>query len=84
MRMQMRRFTRLTNVFSKKFENDCYALALYFFWYNWVRAHKAHRPTPAMAAGLTSSLMEMTDLVAMLDAANPPSAKCGPYGKKVA
>jgi IS1 family transposase len=40
MRMQMRRFTRLTNAFSKKFENDCHALALYFFWYNWVRAHK--------------------------------------------
>ena len=63
MRMQMRRFTRLTNAFSKKIENNAYALALYFFWYNWVRSHKAHKPTPAMAAGLTKSPMEMADLV---------------------
>jgi hypothetical protein len=54
MRMQMRRFTRLTNGFSKKIENHSHALALYFFWYNWVRSHKAHKLTPAMAAGLTS------------------------------
>jgi IS1 family transposase len=68
MRMQMRRFTRLTNGFSKKFENHCHALALYFFWYNWVRTHKAHKLTPAMASGLAGSPMEMSDLVAMLDA----------------
>jgi IS1 family transposase len=68
MRMQMRRFTRLTNAFSKKFENHCHALALYFYWYNWVRSHKAHKLTPAMAAGLTTSPMEMADLVAMMDA----------------
>jgi hypothetical protein len=40
----MRRFTRLTNAFSKKFENHCHALALYFFWYNWTRQHKAPGP----------------------------------------
>lgn len=68
MRMQMRRFTRLTNGFSKKFDNHCHALALYFYWYNWVRSHKAHKLTPAMAAGLASSPMEMRDLVAMMDA----------------
>lgn len=68
MRMQMRRFTRLTNGFSKKIENHAHALALYFFWYNWVRSHKAHKLTPAMAAGLTSSPMEMGDLVALIDA----------------
>ncbi len=68
MRMSMRRITRLNNAFSKKFENHCHALALYFFWYNWVRTHKAHRLTPAMAAGLTKSPMEMSDLVAMIDA----------------
>jgi IS1 family transposase len=68
MRMSMRRFTRLTNAFSKKFENHCHALALYFYWYNWVRQHKAHKLTPAMAAQLTDQLMSMADLVQMIDA----------------
>ena len=68
MRMSMRRFTRLTNAFSKRIENHAHALALYFFWYNWVRSHKSlHKLTPAMAAGLTTSPMEMSDLVAMID-----------------
>ena len=67
MRMQMRRFTRLTNAFSKKIENHCHSLALYFVWYNWVRLHKAHKVTPAMAAGLTDKLMEMKDIVALID-----------------
>jgi hypothetical protein len=53
---------------SKKFENHCHALALYFFWYNWARIHKAHKLTPAMAAGLASSLMEMNQLVDLIDA----------------
>lgn len=64
----MRRFTRLTNAFSKKIENHCHSLALYFVWYNWVRIHKAHRTTPAMAAGLTEKLMNMSD-IARLDKA---------------
>ncbi len=67
MRMQMRRFTRLTNAFSKKVENHCHSLALYFVWYNWVRLHKAHRTTPAMAAGLTDKLMDMGDIVRLID-----------------
>lgn len=67
MRMSMRRFTRLTNAFSKKFENHCHALALYFFWYNWVRQHKTLRMSPAMAAGLTDSFMDMADVVRMID-----------------
>lgn len=67
MRMQMRRFTRLTNAFSKKIENHCHSLALYFVWYNWVRIHKAHKLSPAMAAGLTDKLMEMKDIVALID-----------------
>jgi len=83
MRMSMRRFTRLTNAFSKKFDNHCSALALYFFWYNWVRIHKTLRTTPAMAAGLTDTLMEMSDLVAMIDGANPLK-KRGAYKKKAA
>jgi IS1 family transposase len=51
LRMHNRRFTRLTNAFSKKFENHCHALAHYFMFYNWVRIHKTLRVTPAMAAG---------------------------------
>lgn len=69
MRMSMRRFTRLTNGFSKKLENHYHALALYFCWYNWCRTHKAHRMSPAMAAGLTDKLMDMSDIVALIDAA---------------
>ena len=63
----MRRFTRLTNAFSKKLDNHCHALALYFVWYNWVRTHKAHKLTPAMAAGLTDKLMDMADVVRVID-----------------
>jgi hypothetical protein len=68
MRMQMRRFTRLTNAFSKKFENHCHSLALYFLFYNWVRKHKAHGKTPVIAAGLTDRAMTMEDIVALIDA----------------
>jgi hypothetical protein len=82
MRMSMRRFTRLTNAYSKKFDNHCHALALYFVWYNWVRTHKAHRLTPAMAAGLTDKLMDMSDVVAMIDARMPVTKVRGPYKKK--
>lgn len=84
MRMQMRRFTRLTNAFSKKFENHCHALALYFFWYNWTRQHKAHRLSPAMAAGLTDKLWSMSDLAVMVDDALPKPGKRGPYKKRAA
>ncbi len=59
MRMSMRPFTRVTNAFSKKIDNHCHALALYFVWYNWIRIHKTLRVMPAMAAGLTDKLMEM-------------------------
>jgi IS1 family transposase len=67
MRMAMRRFTRLTNAFSKKFENHCHALALYFFWYNWVRNHKTLGVTPAMASGLVQTPMKFTDLLTAMD-----------------
>jgi IS1 family transposase len=67
MRMAMRRFTRLTNAFSKKFENHCHALALYFFWYNWVRNHKTLGVTPAIAAGLVLTPMKFTDLLTAMD-----------------
>jgi hypothetical protein len=75
MRMSMRRFTRLTNAFSKKAENHGHSLALYFVYYNWVRVHKALRMTPAIAAGLTTKLMEMGDLVTMIDAYHEREAK---------
>jgi IS1 family transposase len=76
MRMQMRRFTRLTTGYSKKIENHIHMVALYTVWYNWIRTHKAHRVTPAMAAGLTDKLMDMSDL------ARPggPSARFTPDG----
>jgi IS1 family transposase len=67
MRMAMRRFTRLTNAFSKKFENHCHSLALYFFWYNWVRNHKTLGVTPAMAAGLIQAPLKFTDILAVID-----------------
>jgi IS1 family transposase len=81
MRMSMRRFTRLTNAFSKKFENHCHALALYFVFYNFCRVHKTLGATPAMAAGLVDRVMKMTDAVALIDTANPVPAIRGPYKK---
>jgi IS1 family transposase len=68
MRMGMRRFTRLTNAFSKKLENHCHALALYFMFYNFCRIHKALKVAPAMAAGVTDKLWSMEDIVALIDA----------------
>lgn len=67
MRMQMRRFTRLTTGYSKKLANHEHMVALYTVWFNWIRTHKAHRMSPAMAAGLTGKLMEFADLVALMD-----------------
>jgi IS1 family transposase len=63
MRMSMRRFTRLTNGFSKKIENHCHAIALNFVYYNFCRIHKTLRVTPAMEAGLTKDIMEIEDIV---------------------
>jgi IS1 family transposase len=67
MRMHMRRFTRLTNAFSKKVENHAAAIALHTFYYNFVRIHQTLKVTPAMAAGVTDKLWEMDDLVAVLE-----------------
>jgi IS1 family transposase len=68
MRMHMRRFTRLTNAFSKKVENHACAIALHCMFYNFVRIHKTLKVTPAMAAGVTKRLWEMSDVVDMIDA----------------
>jgi IS1 family transposase len=81
MRMSMRRFTRLTNAFSKKIENHAHAIALYFVWYNFIKFHKTLRMTPAMAAGIAKSPMDMSDVVRLIDARQPPSSKRGPYKK---
>lgn len=67
MRMNMRRFTRLTNGFSKKAENHAHAVALYFMHYNFVRIHKTLRVTPAMAAGVTNKLWELEDVVDLVE-----------------
>ena len=67
MRMHMRRFTRLTNAFSKKVENHAAAIALHTMYYNFIRIHQTLKVTPAMAAGVTDKLWEMDDLVGMLE-----------------
>lgn len=68
MRMGNRRMTRLTNAFSKKAENHAHGMSIYFMHYNFVRIHQTTRVTPAMAAGVTNRLWELSDLVAVLEA----------------
>ena len=81
MRMQMRRFTRLTNAFSKKLENHMHMVALYTVWYNFIRIHKTLRVTPSMAAGLSETLWDMDDLVRIMDARAPKSGRPKTYNK---
>ena len=79
----MRRFTRLTNGFSKKVENHIYTVALHFMYYNFVRVHQTLKVTPAMEAGLTDRLWDIADLVALIDANEPSPTKRGPYKKRI-
>ncbi len=67
MRMSMRRFTRLTNAFSKKVENHAAAVALYFMYYNFARVHQTLRVTPAMEAGVSGHVWSIEEIVALLD-----------------
>jgi hypothetical protein len=67
MRMSMRRFTRLTNAFSKKLENHVASIAIHYVHYNFVRIHQALRVTPAMAAGVAQHLWSVEELVGLLD-----------------
>jgi hypothetical protein len=67
MRMQMRRFTRLTNAFSKKLKNHIAAISLHFMHCNFCRIHQTLRVTPAMAAGVTNKLWSIADILALLD-----------------
>jgi IS1 family transposase len=82
MRMQMRRFTRLTNAFSKKFENHVHMVALYTVWYNFIRVHKTLKMSPAMAAGVSQTLWSMEDLCQMMDEVAPKPGPRGPYKKR--
>lgn len=77
MRMQMRRFTRLTNGFSKKIENHQHAVSLYFMHYNFCRIHQTLRMTPAMAAGISGKVWKIEDLVALLDKAEADKIASG-------
>ena len=81
MRMHMRRFTRLTNAFSKKVENHAHAVALHMMFYNFVRIHKKLRVTPAMAAGVTDRLWEIEDIAKLVEEAEAKPSKRGPYKK---
>lgn len=82
MRMQMRRFARLTNAFSKKFDNHVHMVALYTVWYNFIRVHKTLKMSPAMAAGVSKTLWSVDDLCRMMDEVAPKPGKRGPYRKK--
>jgi len=79
-RMSNRRFTRLTNAFSKKLENHCHSLALYFVYYNFCKIHKSLSVTPAMQAGLTKKPMTLEELAMLCDYEAPK--KRGGYKKK--
>lgn len=81
MRMHMRRFTRLTNGFSKKIENHCYAIALHFVYYNFVKQHKTLRVTPAMAAGITKRFMSIEDIANLIPVEAPK--KRGSYKRRL-
>jgi IS1 family transposase len=83
MRMAMRRFTRLTNAFSKKIENHAYAVSLHFMHYNFCRVHQTLRITPAMAAGVTDRVWNADDIVALIDGMARPPKPRGPYKKRI-
>lgn len=82
MRMHMRRFTRLTNGFSKKVENHAHAVALHFMYYNFCRIHSTLRVTPAMEARVTDRLWNVSDIVKLLEAEEEKADRTrGPYNK---
>lgn len=81
MRMSMRRFTRLTNGFSKKIENLEHAVALHFMYYNFGRIHKTLRVTPAMEAGISDHVWKLEEIAALVVDEAPK--KRGPYKKKI-
>lgn len=82
MRMHNRRFTRLTNAFSKKFESHVHMVAIWTVWYNWVRIHKSLRITPAMAANLTTTVWSWETIVAKMDEIAPKAGRPKTYKKR--
>lgn len=82
MRMSMRRFTRLTNAFSKKIENHAHSVALHFMHYNFCRIHQTLKVTPAMEAGVTDRLWEVGDIVALVEADQPAPNRPKTYRKR--
>jgi IS1 family transposase len=83
MRMHMRRFTRLTNAFSKKLDNHAYAVALHFMYCNYVRIHQTLRVTPAMESHLSDHVWSIEELLQMADSYMPKPAKRGPYKERI-
>jgi hypothetical protein len=83
MRMGMRRFTRLTNGFSKKLDNHMAMVAIHAVYYNYGRIHKSLRITPSMAAGLSDHVWSLEEIVMMADNYMPQPAKRGPYKKRI-
>ena len=83
MRMGMRRFTRLTNAFSKKIENHLHMLSLYFVHYNFCRIHKSLRMAPAMASGISKTLRDVEWIVGLIDANAPKPKPRGPYKRRI-
>ena len=83
MRMSMRRFTRLTNAFSKKIENHAHSVALHFMYYNFCRQHKSlNKISPAMAAGVTDRLWDIEDIVRLVDEAEAKPQRPATYRKR--
>jgi hypothetical protein len=82
MRMSMRRFTRLTNAFSKKIQNHAAMVAIHAVHYNFARIHKTLRIAPAMAVGLSDHVWSLEEIVMMADSYLPQTGKRGPYKKR--
>jgi hypothetical protein len=81
--MHNRRFTRLTNGFSKKLENHAYSVALFAMYYNFCKLHKTLRITPAMQAGVSDHVWDVVHIVKLVEDAEPKPRKRGPYKKGV-
>lgn len=83
MRMSIRRFTRLTNAFSKKVENHAASVALWFMYYNFCRVHQALRVTPAMEAGISDHVWSIDEVLQMAEPYMPKPGPRGPYKKRI-